>query len=106
MNLDPQSAFRPVESRYAATMKAHRPFGDGEAQTNSAGLPAAIIVQPVKWLEKFFQRVRRNARSTVGDAHHRFRAVGGFGSLQMNFDGRTLARIPDGVAHDVLDCAV
>ena len=51
MNISPQSAFGAVESCYAAEMKTNSSLGDGQAQSNSSGLPASVIVQAVKRLE-------------------------------------------------------
>ena len=44
MYLYQKPAFRPVKSRHASAMKPHRSFGNRQAQTNSAGLPASIVV--------------------------------------------------------------
>src|SRR5579863_2145390 len=106
MDLNPQAAFRPVKGGYAATVEAYRSFGDCQAQSDSAGLPAAIVIKTIKRLEEFLQRVGRNSGAAVRDADYRLCAGSGIGSFQMNLDRTAFTRVTNGIAYDVFDSAV
>src|ERR1035438_8928393 len=84
MDFHKQTAFRPIEGRDAAAMKAYRSFRNGQTKANSAGLSSSIIIQTIEWLKQFFQRIRGNAGSTIGDAHHGFAAGGVRNFLEVN----------------------
>src|SRR5271167_344425 len=88
-------------------MEAYRAFGNGQAQTHTASLSAASIVQAVKRPEQLLQCFGGNAGTAIGNAHHRFRATSGaFVLLQMNLYRSAFASVTDGVADHVLDGAV
>src|SRR5712691_8713069 len=106
MNLDHESAFGPIRRRHPAAMKAHCALGNGESQTDAAGLAASSIIQAIEGLKQFFQRIGRNSITAIRNSNHGLAPGRRLGSLQINLHRRAFASITDGIAHHILDRTV
>ena len=105
MDLHQKSTFGAIEGRDPAAMKAHRAFGDGQAQTHTAGLPAAIIVQPIKRLEQLLQA---SGGTPEPQSLTRTTASAPLDSLllQVNLNRCAFAGVANGIANHVFNGAV
>ena len=56
-------------------MKAHRALGDGQTQSDPAGLTAAGIVDAIERPEEFVERFLGHAGAGVDDANDGFRTA-------------------------------
>ena len=72
--------------------------GDGQAQPDAAAGSAAVFFDPVEGLEDFGERVGRHAGAVVTKGDDGAAVFG----RQLDVDGTTLGRMPDGVAKHVI----
>src|SRR5438874_7266231 len=86
-------------------MEAHSSLGDGQSQSDSAGLPSSSIIQAIEWLKQLVQGVRGHTGPGIAHPQHSLPSAPGL-ALQFNLDRRSFLRVPDGVAHNVLYSAV
>src|SRR5438309_3126695 len=82
-------------------MEAHSSLGDGQSQSDSAGLPSSSIIQAIEWLKQLVQGVRGHTWPGIAHPQHSLPSAPGL-AFQFNFDRRSFLRVPDGVAHNVL----
>ena len=84
-------------------MQANRALGDGQSQSDAAGLAAAGIVDAIKRLKEFVERFFRHARTGVGNLDDSFRADCSLPALQSDLHVRAFACVVDSIAHHVFD---
>ena len=87
-------------------MEADGSFGDGQSQSDAAGVSAAGVIEAVKRLKQLVECVGGNSRAAVADVQHSLRPAYGNGSTQLDLNRRSFRSVTDRVADDVLDGAV
>ncbi len=105
-DLHHQPAAITIECRNLPAMEAHRPFSNSQPQSHSASQAPARIIQTIKRLEQFSQRILRNPRPRVAHTNDRLRNSRPRLALQFNLDRSSLLRVADRIADHVLDRAM
>src|SRR5689334_7408441 len=101
-HLDGQTTTDSINSLNRSAVHSHRAFGDRQAEAGAATtLPVACILGAIERTKDLLERFFRNAPATITHANHRVAIL----SLQRNLDRRSLRRVTNRVAHDILNRA-
>ena len=84
------------------SLTTERPEGRGAEPLAAPVLP----LESIKGLKQFGQSLRRNSRTAITHPHRCFLSASICTAGQLNIYRRPLLRVPDRIAHDVLDGAV